>query len=81
MSRSEHLRDDEDSATLQDNDQWDFATAERRRALPDRRAIVSVTFLLDEFALVAEAARGNEQSLANFIRDATLERARGRAAS
>src|SRR2546430_1702203 len=67
---------DEDIAKLQDEDEWDFEAAETQQAPRNRRAIVSVGFRPDDFALVAAAARSKDQPVSQFIREAAVNRAR-----
>jgi hypothetical protein len=69
---------DDEITTLQDEDEWDFESAERQRAPRGRRAIVSVGFRQTDFALVSEAAEKRDQPVSQFIREAALDRARGR---
>jgi hypothetical protein len=69
---------DDEIAKLEDEGEWDFSTAESRRAPRGNRAIVSVGFRTDDFTLVAEAARNKDQPISQFIREAALDRARGR---
>ncbi len=68
---------DDEIAKLEDEDEWDFATAESRRAPRGNRAVVSVGFRTDDFTLVAEAARNKDQPISQFIREAALDKARG----
>jgi hypothetical protein len=63
---------------LQDEDEWDFETAERQRAPRGRRAIVSVGIRPAEFSIVAAAAEQRDQPLSQFIREAAVDRARER---
>jgi uncharacterized protein (DUF1778 family) len=69
---------DEEIAQLQNDDEWDFESAERQRAPRGHRAVVSVGFKTADFTLVAEAARKRDQPLSQFIREAAVDRARGR---
>ena len=69
---------DEEIAQLQDEDEWDFESAERQRAPRGRRAIVSVGFKPADFALVTMAAEKRDQPISQFIREAAVDRARGR---
>jgi hypothetical protein len=69
---------DDEIAQLQDEDEWDFETAERQRAPRGRRTIVSVGFKPAEFSVVAAAAEQHDRPLSQFIREAAIERARER---
>jgi uncharacterized protein (DUF1778 family) len=67
---------DESLKQLQDDDEWDFESAQTQQPAPNRRAVVSVSFRPDDFTLVAEAARRNNQLISQFIREAALIRVR-----
>jgi len=68
---------DEDINSLQNDAEWDFEAAERKRAPRGRgnRAIVAVGFQSEEFALVTAAARDRDQPVSQFIRQAALDKA------
>jgi hypothetical protein len=67
---------DDEIAKLEDEDEWDFATAQPQRAPRGNRAVVSVGFRTDDFTLVAEAARSKDQPISQFIREAAVSKAR-----
>jgi hypothetical protein len=58
-------------------DEWDFENAERREPTRRPRAVVSVAFSRDDFELVEERAKRLGKKLSEFIREASLARARG----
>lgn len=57
-------------------DEWDFENAEKREPARRPRAVVSVAFSRDDFELVEERAKGLGKRLSEFIREASLARAR-----
>ena len=65
----------EDEASL---DNWDFERAEKRPGVQKSRAIVSVAFSRDDFEQVGLEAERLGMKVSEFIRRATLDRARPR---
>ena len=68
----------EDTTNLQSEEEWDFEAAHRQRAPRGNRAIVSVGFKTEDFAIVVAAARKRDQPVSQFIREAALHHARPR---
>ena len=66
-----------DDKELQSPENWDFASAERRKPTRQGRAVVSVAFQREEFERVAAAAVRDGKSVSSFIRGAALDKARG----
>jgi hypothetical protein len=60
---------------LEKEESWDFEGTERRGPASGRRAIVSVAFPSEDFALVSQAARESEKKLSEFIREAAVQKA------
>lgn len=71
---------DEDDI-LQDEETWDFSSAEVQRAPRGRRSVVSVSFRPEELQAVAAAARAQHRPISQFIRDAVLGRIQPAASS
>ena len=68
---------DDDIRALEDPEEWDLEGAERRTPTGSGRAVVSVAFLSEDFAAVAEAARQHGLRMSQFIREAAIEKAAG----
>ena len=69
---------DEELDDLQNPENWDWDTAERRPGSASARAIVSVAFARQDFDLVSEAAQRSGMKTSEFIRTAALSRAKRR---
>jgi hypothetical protein len=68
---------EDEMSMLEDPDEWDLEHAERQQPPRNRRAIVSVAFKPQDFAMVSAVARERGQPVSQFIRQAALESARG----
>jgi hypothetical protein len=58
------------------DDEWDFENAEKREPARRPRAVVSVAYPREDFELVEQRARKLGKKLSEFIREASLARAR-----
>ena len=58
------------------DDEWDFENAEKREPSRRPRAVVSVAFPREDFELVERRARKLGKKLSEFIREASLARAK-----
>ena len=63
-------------AELQNPDTWDWDSAERGTPHPQANAVVRVHLRGEDFRVVAAAARASGQTLASFVGQAAVERAR-----
>ena len=59
---------------LENPDGWDFESAEAKRPVKARRAVVSVALSAEDFERVAEAAERSHLTISGFIREAALEK-------
>ena len=66
---------------LERPDTWDYERSEVRQPVRASRAVVSVAFRRDEFTLVSEYAEQVGKRTSAFIREAALEKVRGRETS
>lgn len=64
---------------LENESNWDFDSAERREAIPNRRTVVSVAIPREEFGAISDAARQADMKVSEFIRVAAIEKARSEA--
>lgn len=71
---------DENMQALQDTQEWEFESAELHQPVRGTRAraVVSVAFSSEDFSMVVDAAQREGLKMSQFIREAALERVRGR---
>jgi hypothetical protein len=65
---------DRGDAELENEDHWNFDTAEVRRGVVRSRAVVSVAFAREDFQRVSEYAELQGKRTSEFIREAALEK-------
>lgn len=68
--------DDGELRELKDPRNWDLDAPMGREGVKNPRAVVSVAFAREDFELVARVARRSGMKTSEFIRGASLERAR-----
>jgi hypothetical protein len=67
---------DKELAELQNPDTWDWDSAERHPPNPNAGAVVRVHMRAAEFREIMQAVRATGSTLATFMREAALGRAR-----
>ena len=60
---------------LENTDNWDVESAERRPPVRRRRVVVSVALPPDDFDKIARFAELNGMKVSEFLRESALERA------
>jgi hypothetical protein len=58
-------------------EEWDFESSEARAPVKARRTVVSVSFPIEDFQVVARHAEAFGFKVSEFIRQAALEKTRG----
>ncbi len=79
VQRQKTMPIDQDLESLEREDTWDFATAERRPGSKVSRAVVSVAFSREDFELVGERAEQLGLKVSEFVRSAAIDAAVARA--
>jgi hypothetical protein len=64
---------------LENSENWDFEHAEKKQPTKALRVIVSVAFKKNDFTIISNYAERMDKKVSEFIREAALDKASGRA--